>query len=413
MQQPEITVYGAYWCPDCRQTKKFLGEQFIPYHWVDIEQNAEGEQRVLALNDGKRIIPTVVFADGSFLVEPSNAELARKLDLTLEARLAYYDVIIVGGGPAGLTAAIYAAREGVDVLVIERSGLGGQAGLTAGIDNFPGFPEGIGGLEFAERVVQQARRFEVEILQATEVTKLDRHGDYHCILNAAGDHHHARAVLLATGAAYRRLGVPGEDDYIGAGIHFCATCDGPFYKGAQEIVVVGSGNSALEEGLHLTRYADRVTILARGEKLNASRFLTDKITSENSKVKIRYHTAVEAFEGENGKLKSLRVRDTRSEKSETLTPAAAFIFIGQQPNSQFVRNYVETDERGFILTGHDLEHLEDVQRQVIPFAFETSVSGVFAAGDVRHGSVNQVASAVGEGAAAAIVMRDYLRKLAG
>ena len=164
--ESKVTVYGAYWCPDCRRSKKFLGENFIPFNWVDIEEDKEGEAFVIAKNGGKRIIPTIVFEDDSFLVEPSNAELAKKLNLKTEAKKTYDDLIIIGGGPAGLTASIYAAREGADTLLIERSGLGGQAGITVGLDNFPGFPEGISGQEFAERVTQQAKRFGVEILQA-------------------------------------------------------------------------------------------------------------------------------------------------------------------------------------------------------------------------------------------------------
>lgn len=408
MSEPSITVYGAYWCPDCRRAKKFLGEQFIPFEWVDIEQDKEGEQFVLQKNQGKRIIPTIVFADGSFLVEPSNAELAEKLGLKTQARMAYYDLIILGGGPAGLTASIYAAREGAETLLIERSGLGGQAGVTGGIDNFPGFPEGISGLEFAERITQQARRFGAEILQAQEVNKLSWHDGYQCTILSAG-HYHSRAVLIATGAAYRRLDVPGEDDFIGAGIHFCATCDGPFYKGAEQIVVVGGGNSACEEGLHLTRFAKKVTLLVRGEALTASQFLIDKINSPHTAIEVKYNTVVEAFEGQGSKLKTVHIRDVKSGASNSLHPAAAFIFIGQQPNSEFARNYVQTDPYGYILTGHDLEHKFDVEGRQ-PLSFETSAQGIFAAGDVRHGSTKQVASAVGEGAAAAISIREYLKK---
>ena len=411
MTEPEITIYGAYWCPDCQRAKKFLGEQFIPYHWVDIEQDKGSEEFVVKTNHGKRIIPTIVFKDGSFLVEPSNAELARKLGLKTEARMAYYDLIIIGGGPAGLTAAIYAAREGADTLLIERSGLGGQAGTTVGIENFPGFPEGIHGLELAERITQQARRFGVEILQAQEVASLVEHESYQCAQNQEGKHFHAHSVLIATGASYRRLGAPGEEDYIGAGIHFCATCDGPFYKGAKEIVVVGGGNSACEEGLNLTKYADKVILLARGGKLTASQILIDKVLGPHSKIDVKYHTAVDAFEGESSRLKTIRIRDLNSGITEDLHPAAAFIFIGQQPNSGFVRDRVQTDDYGYILTGHDLVHGHAAADQPEPQAFETSAAGVFAAGDVRHGSTKQVASAVGEGAAAAISIREFLKSL--
>lgn len=409
MAEAKITVYGAYWCPDCRQAKKFLGEQLIPFNWVDIEQDKDGEQFVLQNNNGKRIIPTVVFEDGSFLTEPSNADLARKLKLKTKASKKYYDLIIVGGGPAGLTAAIYAAREGVETLVIERSGLGGQAGITVGIDNFPGFPEGISGQEFSERVTQQARRFGVEILQAQDVAELEAHDGYNVVRVGKSKHIHGKAVLLATGATYRRLGVPGEEEYIGAGIHFCATCDGPFYKGAQEIVVVGGGNSACEEGLHLTRFADKVTLLARGDHLTASQILIDKIASPNSRVKVSYNIQVDSFSGENSKLKTVKIKGTSGGMAQEIHPAAAFIFIGQQPNTDFAKDAVRLDEYGFILTGHDLAHdgLPAPARE--PYAFETSMPGVFAAGDARHGSTKQVASAVGEGAAAAIAIREYLK----
>lgn len=408
MSESQVTVYGAHWCPDCKRSKKFLGEQFIPYRWVDIEADKKAELLVIEKNNGRRIIPTIVFPDGSFLVEPSNAELARKLGLQTEARLHYYDLVIVGGGPAGLTAAIYAAREGAETLLIERSGLGGQAGVTQGIENFPGFPEGIGGQEFADRVVQQARRFGVEILQAQDVAMVNDHNSFCCVVTQEGTHYHARAALIASGATYKRLEVPGEDDYIGAGIHFCATCDGPFYKGAGELVVVGGGNSAVEEGLSLTRYADRVTLLVRGGALTASQILQDKITQPGSRVKIRTHTVVDAFEGQDSKLTAVRVRHTLTGKVELLHPEAAFIFIGQVPNSEFVRSTLELDEYGYILTGSDLPQAAGAAG-LARRPFETSLPGVFSAGDVRHGSTKQVASAVGEGAAAAISIREHLK----
>jgi len=412
MTEPKVTVYGAYWCPDCRRSKKFLGEQFIPYRWIDIEQDLAGEAYVLEKNNGKRIIPMIVFEDESFLVEPTNAELAKKLGLTTEAKKTYYDLIIIGGGPAGLTASIYASREGADVLLIERSGLGGQAGITVGLDNFPGFPEGISGQEFSERVTQQARRFGVEILQAVDVEKLEREEGYHEVYTSDGKHYHSRAVLIATGASYRRLDVPGEDDYIGAGIHFCATCDGPFYKGAQEIVVVGGGNSAVEEGLHLTNFAQKVTLLVRGDRLTASRVALDKVNEPTSRIAVKYHTVVDAIEGQNSKLKTLKIRNTITGETEELHPTAAFIFIGQLPNTPFLKDYAELDQYGFVMTGHDIVHGKETMGME-PLPFESSVSGIFAAGDVRHGSTKQVASAVGEGAAASISIREFLRRSEG
>ena len=412
MTEPKVTVYGAYWCPDCRRSKKFLGEQFISFRWVDIEQDMAGEAYVLEKNNGKRIIPLIEFQDGSFLVEPTNAELAKKLGLKTEAKQVYYDLIIIGGGPAGLTTSIYAAREGAEVLLIERSGLGGQAGIAVGLDNFPGFPDGISGQEFSERVTQQARRFGVEILQAVDVERLEREEGYHEVYTSDGRHYHSRAILIATGASYRRLEVPGEDDYIGAGIHFCATCDGPFYKGAREIVVIGGGNSAVEEGLHLTNFAEKVTLLVRGDRLTASRVALDKVNEPNSGVEVRYHTEVQAIEGENSKLKTLKVRNTQTGETGEIHPAAAFIFIGQLPNTSILKGYADLDGYGFMMTGHDILHAKD-KMGMEPLPFETSVPAIFAAGDVRHGSTKQVASAVGEGAAASISIREFLRRSEG
>ena len=409
MVEPKVTVYGAYWCPDCRRSKKFLGEQLIPYRWVDIEQDKDGEAYVLQRNEGKRIIPLVLFEDDTFLVEPTNAELARKLGLNTEAKKTYYDLIIIGGGPAGLTSAIYASREGAEVLLIERSGLGGQAGVAVGLDNFPGFPEGISGQEFSERVAQQARRFDVEILQAVDVERLEMEAGYHEVYTSDAKHYHSKAVLVATGASYRRLEVLGEEDFIGAGVHFCATCDGPFYKGAKEIVVVGGGNSAVEEGLHLTNFAEKVTLLVRGDRLTASRIAIEKVNEPDSRVEVRYNTTVTALEGQDSKLKSVRVCNQLTGEEQDLHPAAAFIFIGQLPNAEFMKGYAEQDEYGFVLTGHDIGHANTLL-EMEPLPFETSVPGIFAAGDVRHGSTKQVASAVGEGAAASISIREFLRR---
>jgi thioredoxin reductase (NADPH) len=257
-------------------------------------------------------------------------------------------------------------------------------------------------------VAQQARRFGVEILQAVDVERLEMEEGYHEVYTSDDKHYHSRAVLLATGASYRRLEVPGEDDYIGAGIHFCATCDGPFYKGSQEIVVVGGGNSAVEEGLHLTNFTDKVTLLVRGDTLTASQIAIDKVNEPKSRVDVKYNVVVDAFEGQDSKLKAIKYHTNDNDKVEEIHPAAAFIFIGQMPNTTFVKTYVEMDPYGFILTGHDLTHDAHANHQPLPF--ETSVPGIFAAGDARHGSTKQVASAVGEGAAASISIREFLRR---
>ena len=411
MSEPTITVYGAYWCPDCRRSKQFLGEHQIAYNWVDIEQDEAGEQFVIETNGGKRIIPTIVFGDGSFLVEPSNAELAQKLGLKTTASRHHYDLIVVGGGPAGLTAALYTAREGIDTLVVEKAAVGGQAAGTERLDNMPGFPEGIAGLEFANRLRKQAEQFGVEILQAKEVRGIHSHDNYHCIETGDGSEYSGNALLITTGSKYRRLGVDGETDYLGAGVHFCATCDGPFYRG-KEVVVVGGGNSATEESLLLTKFADKVTILARGGEFKASQVIQEKVLS-HPKIEVRWHTDVQAFRGVNAKLTHLEVRDRQTGVTSELHTDGAFIFIGLDPNTAFLRDStVVLDKWGFVVTGHALVHDKPAPPAFAgrePEVLETAVPGIFAAGDVRASSTKQVASAAGEGATAALLVREYLK----
>jgi thioredoxin reductase (NADPH) len=408
---PKITVYGAYWCPDCRRSKQFLGEHQIPYNWVDIEEDKEGEQYVIRKNDGKRIIPTIEFEDGSLLVEPSNAELAAKLGLKTTAERSHYDLIIIGGGPAGLTAALYTAREGIETLVIERAALGGQAATTQWLDNVPGFSEGISGADFSAQLRAQAERFGVEFLQAQDVTDLHSHENYRHVTTGDGSKYTASAVLVATGSRYKHLNVPGEEGYIGAGIHFCATCDGPFYK-EQPVAVIGGGNSATEESLFLTKFVKKVTLLVRGDELTASKVLQDKVLS-HPQIDVRFNTEAMEFKGAESKLKTIVIKDRRNRKIEEINPAGAFIFIGQTPNTAFLANSgVATNQWGFIISGHDLVHTAPRPagyESRDPMLLETSIPGIFAAGDVRADSTKQVASAAGEGATAALLIREYLK----
>ncbi len=412
-QKANITIYGAYWCPDCRRSKQFLGEHQIPYNWVDIEQDKEGEAYVLQKNNGKRIIPTLLFADDSILVEPSNAEIAAKLGLKTSASRHHYDLIVIGGGPAGLTAALYTAREGIDTLVIERAALGGQAAATERLDNVPGFAEGVQGSEFASQLRKQAERFGVEILQAQDVVRIHSHDNYHCVDTADGSEYSACAVLFATGSRYKQLGVPGEDDFIGAGIHFCATCDGPFYKGLP-VAVIGSGNSAAEESLFLVKFVEKVTLLVRGDKLAASQVIQDKVLN-HPQIEVRFNTEVMQFSGAGGKLKEVKIKNRQADVEETIHPAGVFVFIGLTPNTSILENTnVTLNQWGFVQTGHDLVHagqkISDFTERE-PAFLETSVPGLFAAGDVRQGSTKQVASAAGEGATAALLIREYLKSV--
>jgi thioredoxin reductase (NADPH) len=389
----QIVVYSTVWCPDCKRAKKFFGEQRVPYTNIGIEQDAEAMAFVERINNGKRIIPTIVFPDGSMLVEPSNAELAEKLGLQTKARRSFYDSIVIGGGPAGLTAALYMAREGMDTLVIEKAGLGGQAGITQTLDNFPGFDEGIPGAEFAERLGRQARRFGVEIMQAQTVTNLSAEGPFWCVTTGDGSEYGTKAALLATGARYRKLGVPGEEGLIGTNIHFCATCDGAFYKG-KKVLVVGGGNSGFEEGLFLTKFASQVDIVEFLPQVKASQILQDKV-AEQSNMRVAANHAVKEFKGRH-KLESVIVQDRATGEMKEWRYDGVFVFIGLSPNSDLVRSKVEADNYGFIVTDKSLM---------------TSLPGLFAAGDVRAGSTKQAASAAGEGATAALTIRQYLKEV--
>jgi thioredoxin reductase (NADPH) len=394
-----IAIYGAHWCPDCRRAKRFLSDQRIAYEWHDIETDPEGIEIVRERNAGNNTIPTIVFPDGSHLAEPSNEELAEKLGLQRSALQHVYDLIIVGGGPTGLTTGIYAARENLETLIVDSKGLGGQAGVTERLDNHPGFPEGIGGAELADRIVRQAERHGVETLQALSVTGITDEGHHELdVETATGQHYHARAVLIATGSSYRRTGADGEEALIGAGIHFCATCDGPFYEGADELMVIGGGNSGHEEGLFLTQFAERVCVVELSDELRGSRMLRDKVRN-HPKMEVLTNHAVRSFAPKNdgsGKLGVVVVEDRATHEQREHRPAAVFVFIGLDPNTAFLEGVVALDEAGFVTT--DASSM-------------TSVEGVFAAGDVRAGSTKQLAFAVGDGAAAAIQIRRYLDRV--
>jgi thioredoxin reductase (NADPH) len=386
-----LTVYGAAWCPHCKRVKRFLSAHRVPYENIDIDERPEAIETIRQLQDGARIIPTVVYADGTHEVNPSDEALARRLGLHVEAERAAYDLVIVGGGPAGLAAAIYAAREGIDAVVVDASALGGQAGVSDRIDNYPGFPDGISGAELAERFVTQARRYGVELLSAVSVTAVTPDGDDLVTRLATGQELTSHAVIVATGSKYRRLGVPGEDKLLGAGVHFCATCDGPFYKGADELVVIGGGNSALEEGLHLSQFAEKVRVLTRSG-LSASPVLQERVKSDPQ---FEIHTGVDIvdLEGKRGKFAAVVARDRATGEEHRYPAAAAFVFIGLEPNSGFLGDAVEHDGAGFLVTSATME---------------TSTPGVFAAGDVRAGSTKQLGSAVGDGIAALLMVRRRL-----
>jgi thioredoxin reductase (NADPH) len=386
----QITVYSTTWCPDCKRAKKFFNDHRIQYKNIDIEKDSQAMAYVKEVNQGMRIIPTIIFPDGSILTEPSNAELAEKLGIKTKASQKSYDAIVIGAGPSGLTAALYMTREGIDVLVIEKASIGGQIGVTQTLENYPGYDEGINGAEFADRLGRQARKFGAEILEAQEVTNISREGIFWMVETADGSSYNCKAILISTGARYRRLNIPGEEELMGVNVHFCATCDGAFYKG-KKVLVIGGGNSGFEEGLFLTKFADQVDIVEFLPQIKASQILRESV-ERNPKMSVTVNHSVKEFIGENN-LEKVLVEDRATGEIKEWEYDGVFVFIGLTPNSDLVENLVEIDKHGFVLTDKTLM---------------TSQNGLFASGDVRAYSTKQAAAAAGEGVTAALMMRQYL-----
>jgi thioredoxin reductase (NADPH) len=389
----EIIVYSTVWCPDCKRAKKFFNDHRIQYTNIDIEKDAEAMKYVENVNQGMRIIPTIVFPDGSTLSEPSNAELAEKLGIRTKASQSSYDVIVIGAGPSGLTAALYMTREGIDVLVIEKASVGGQIGVTQTLENYPGFDEGISGGELADRLGQQARKFGAEILEAQEVKSISRQGIFWLVETSDGSSYNSKAILMATGARYRRLNIPGEEELMGINVHFCATCDGAFYKG-KKVLVIGGGNSGFEEGLFLTKFADQVDIVEFLPEVKASQILQESV-ARNEKMTVTVNHAVKEFIGENA-LETVLVENRSTGEIVEWNYDGVFVFIGLTPNSDLVKDLVEVNEHGFVETDKTLM---------------TSHNGLFASGDIRADSTKQAAAAAGEGVTAAMMIRQYLKEV--
>jgi thioredoxin reductase (NADPH) len=407
-----VRVAGARWSPQCFVTKDFLSRNQVPYQWIDIDQDAPTRELVTKLTGGVTHLPVVLFKDGSYLVEPSNLELASKVGLRTQADRPFYDVVIVGGGPAGLANAVYGASEGLRVLVIEQNAPGGQAGTSSRIENYLGFPSGVSGADLAQRATIQARRFGAEIVTAREVKALRREDPYRIIEFADGGQVSCYAVLLASGMAVRTLDVPGIEPFIGAGVYYgAAATEGAAYRG-ENVCIIGGANSAGQGALFFSRYARKVTMVVRAEGLEASmsQYLIERIASTpNIEILPRYQIAAVCG---NGRLEQTIVRHVETHEDRALDVAALFIFIGSAPRSEMVSGLVARDEKGFILTGPDLpregQRPKGWMLERDPFLFETNVPGVFAAGDVRAGANRRVAAAVGEGSASIYSIHRYL-----
>jgi thioredoxin reductase (NADPH) len=408
-----IRVAGILWSPSCHRVKDFLARNRIPYQWLDIEKDEEARTLVEGLNPGGHRLPVVFFPDGDVLVEPDNLALAEKCSLQTQATQPFYDVIIVGAGPAGLGAAVYGASEGLNTLMIDREATGGQAGTSSRIENYLGFPKGLSGADLAQRATAQARRLGAEILTAQEVTGVRVEDAYRFVTLGDGTELGCRALVIATGVTVRQLDVPGVHALSGAGVYYGAALTEAANYRDQHVFVVGGANSAGQGAMFFSRYASQVTILARGSALEKgmSQYLVDQIyATENIQVLTRTEV-VEAIGTD--RLEAIIIVNKDTGETQTLPAAAMFLFIGAVPHSDLVAGVVERNSAGFILTGQDLNHdgrrPKDWKLKRDPYLLETSVPGIFAAGDVRQGAVRRVASAVGQGAIAISLVHQYLK----
>lgn len=408
-----IRVAGTLWSPSSHQVKDFLTRHQIPYQWLDIEKDSAARQMVEGVPSRSANLPVIFFPDGKVLVDPGLKELADQIGLRTRADLPFYDLVIIGSGPAGLAAAVYASSEGLKTLVIERQAPGGQAGSSPKIENYLGFPTGISGDDLTRRAVSQAKRFGAEILSAQEAKQIIVRDPYRIIQLADGTELSCHAVLIATGAAFHTLTMPGAAELSGAGIYYGAAYTEAMHYQDQDIFVVGGANSAGQGAMYLSQFAKKVTVLIRGPQPTASKYLVDALAN-NGKIELRLNADLLEVRGRNT-LEEIVVRDNVSGETQTLPAAALFVFIGVQPQSQVIADLVVRDPKGYILTGPDL--LADkkpppgwtLERD--PYILETSVPGIFAAGDVRFGTNHRVASAVGEGAIAMALIKEYLKTL--
>jgi len=412
-----IRVAGTLWSAASHNVKDFLARSQIPYKWLDIERDAEARALVEALatgEDGQRHLPVVFFPDESTLVAPSLADVADKVGHHTEASEDFYDVVIIGAGPAGLAAAVYGASEGLRTLLIDKETTGGQAGTSSRIENYLGFPNGISGVDLARRATTQAARLGAEILTAKEVSAIEIGESSRSVVLADGRRVTAHALVIATGVSVRTLDVPGVAELTGAGVYYgAAMTEAANYRG-QHLFVVGGANSAGQAAMHFARYASQVTMVVRGPNLDAgmSQYLIDQIAA-TANIDVRTGSQVTAVSGGESGLESIEVTATGSGAAETVPAGAIFLFIGAKPHTDFLGDGVSRTEAGFIPTGQDLlvggVRPDGWTLARDPFLLETNVPGVFAVGDVRDGVVRRVASAVGQGSTAISMVHQYLK----
>lgn len=387
--QGKIVLYGADWCGDCRRAKRFLNDNEINFVFIDVDQNTEAASYVEKVNNGKRIIPTILINEKVY-TNPDNPTLRAALSLNQVSQKRIYDVIIIGAGAAGLTTSIYAQRDKFDTIILEKKNIGGNAFITKTIENYPGF-KSVSGPDLMEKMAEQAIVLGAEIktgIEVLEVEKLNRH----FTVSTNDGEIFGKSIVIASGSTYKTLGVDGESELIGSGVHFCATCDGAFYRN-KKVIVVGGGNSALEEGMFLAGFCEHVTIVHRSEQFSATDTYVEKI-KQFSNINTYLNTKIEAFiKNENGTFKGIKVSNKSTKDEQEIIADGVFVFIGLKPNTNAFSGLLNISSTGHLLT----KGLN-----------QTNVPGIFAAGDCRHGAIAQVAAATGEGVVASYGVRDYL-----
>jgi thioredoxin reductase (NADPH) len=413
-----IRVLGTRWSSRSYELRDFLARNQVPYQWIDVEvaeSDADVRRLVESLGSEAETLPLILFPDGQRIPEPSFPMIADKIGLRTHAQTNFYDLAIIGGGPAGLAAAVYGASEGLRTVMVEREAPGGQAGLSSRIENYLGFPSGLTGSDLARRAVAQARRFDVEILSPQEAVSVRVDGPYRYVKLGDGFEISSHALLLATGVQWRTLNVPGIDKLQGAGVYYGGGTSEAISCKGETVYIVGGANSAGQAAMHFSKFAGKVVMLVRGESLAAtmSHYLIEQI-EKTPNIEVWSHSSVTAVHGE-ARLSAITVHCSTTNESQQVPASSLFIFIGALPRTDWLGNLVERDAKGFILSGPDL--LREGKRPATwtldrdPGLLETSVPGIFAVGDVRHGSIKRVASGVGEGAVVVQFIHQYLAKV--
>ncbi len=404
-----VRVVGDCWSARCHRVCDFLARNQVPYQFLDIESSDEA--RALAADVESSGLPLVILPDGGRFTAPEPGDIAEKIGLTAKAKERFYDLAIVGAGPAGLAAAVYGGSEGLRTVLIEREAPGGQAGTSSKIENYLGFPAGLSGGDLARRAVTQARKFGVEILTPQETTALRVEGPYKHLRLSDGSAISCHVLMLAMGVSWNLLPASGADHLTGAGVYYGAAATEAMHAKGQDVYMVGAGNSAGQAAMHFKDLAAKVVMVVRGDSLRdkMSQYLVDRIESTDN-IEVRLHTEIKACRGEE-RLEALELFDNRTGRAEVVPAKYLIVFLGAAPRTAWLKDVVAYDPSGFVLTGPDLDpktHLRDWPLERPPYLLETNVPGVFASGDARMGSVKRVASAVGEGSVAVHFMHQFL-----